>query len=526
MPEKLINRDPALAAATLHPGGGALPVETDALGPESLLAPVPLGLVVPQTETARLEEAAAGWSWVRSDLRLLFGLAAANVASMVAQTAMSLTDFYIVSLMPNAVEAQAAVSCAGLVFFSIFGLLLGAMVCTTTLVSQSLGANRPRDCSAYGWQGVWISTIFGLLGFALWPFVPQLYAWFGHDPAVQRMESVYTQIRLLSLGVSGAQVAIAHYFIGIHRPWSNTLSAVWSTLLNAVLTYAMVLGTWGSPAMGVAGAAWATVIATVFRMVWLLAAMCFGSTAGQFEARRTWRWDSVKVRRLLHVGWPSGVQFILDISAWAAFMVWIIGRFGSTHLAATATVWRYTELSFMPAVGIGLAVSTMVGRAIGERKLHLAYRRAALGTFFNMAYMGFMGLVFVVCGRFLMGIFSRDADVISLGIELLVFAAIFQLFDAVAITYNNALRGAGDTRWPTVVGAAQAWGIMIVGGWVTARCYPHLGSRGPWIFATLFVIVIGITLWIRWRRGAWEKLDVIGRQTGDDAFIGSPAEGI
>jgi MATE family multidrug resistance protein len=472
--------------------------------------------------------------WVRADLRLLCGLAAANVASMVAQTAMSITDFYIVSLLPNAVAAQAAVSSAAMIFFSIFGVLLGAMICTTTMVSQSLGARRYRDCSAYGWQGVWISMIFGLIGFALWPVVPQIYAFFGHDPDVQAMESVYTQIRLLSLGASGAQVAMAHYFIGIHRPWSNTQSAIWSTVLNAGLTYAMVLGKWGCPEMGVAGAAWATVIATVFRTVWLLVAMCFGTTAAEFEARRTWRWDPEKVRRLLHVGWPSGLQMVLDISAWAAFMVWIVGMFGKTHIAATATVWRYTELSFMPAVGIGLAVSTMVGKAVGERQPHLAHRRAWLGTLLNMAYMGLMGLLFVVFGRGLMEIFSRDAAVIALGVELLIFAAIFQLFDAVAITYNNALRGAGDTRWPAVVGATQAWTIMIGGGWIMARYFPHLGSRGPWIFATLFVVVIGLTLWIRWRRAAWEKLDVIGRddpapegpagesQLGD-VKIGSPA---
>jgi len=472
--------------------------------------------------------------WVRADLKLLFGLAVANVATTVAQTVMSVTDFYIVSLLPNAVAAQAAVSSAGLVFFSIFGFLLGAMVCTTTVVSQSLGAGRNRDCSAYAWQGFWISMLGGVAGFALWPFVPQMYALFRHDADVQEMESIYTQIRLLSLGVSGAQVALAHYFIGIHRPWANTHSAIASTVLNAVLTYAMALGAWGFPAMGVAGTAWATVIACVFRTVWLLIAMCYGSTAREFEARSTWRWDAEKVRRLLYVGWPSGVQFVLDISAWAAFQVWIIGMFGKTHLAATATVWRYTELSFMPAVGIGLAVSTAVGRAIGERRLHLAYRRTKLGTLLNMAYMGFMGLLFVVFGRPLMEIFSSDADVIALGVELLIFAAVFQLFDAVAITYNNALRGAGDTRWPTVVGATQAWVIMIGGGWVMAKYFPHLGSRGPWIFATLFVVTIGVTLWARWRWAAWEKLDVIGRdepsvvdstaqaQPGD-AGVGSPA---
>jgi MATE family multidrug resistance protein len=338
------------------------------------------------------------------------------------------------------------------------------------------------------------------------------------------METDYLRVRLLSLGAAGAQTALAHYFIGIHRPWSNTQSAIWANVVNAVLAYGLVLGRLGLPAMGVEGAAWATVIATCLRLVWLMGAMLFGRTATEFEARRTWGWDADKVRRLLHVGWPAGVQFVLDIGSWAMFQVWIIGMFGKVHMAATATVWRYTEMSFMPAIGIGLAVSTMVGRAIGERRLYLAYRRARLGAVLNMIYMGLMGVLFVVCGRQLMEVFSYGhTEEISLGIELLIFAAVFQLFDAVAITYGNAPRGTGDTRWPAVVGAAQAWIIMIGGGWVMARFFPQFGSRGPWVFATLFVIVIGITFYVRWRRSAWEKLDVIGRSAGDDAMFGSPA---
>ncbi|MBI4581134.1 MAG: MATE family efflux transporter [Planctomycetes bacterium] len=494
------------------------PITFDPTAPSGVLG-------VPQDATPAVlvpapSEVWAGVGWVRADLRLLVGLAGANVASMVAQTAMSLVDYYVVSLLPGAVAAQAAVSSGSLVFFAVFGLLMGTMICTTTVVSQWLGAGRHRDCSVYAWQGIWMSLLFGLLAFALWPVVPGLFALFGHEPDVLAMETVYTRVRLLSLGAAGAQTALSHYFVGIHRPWSNTHSAIWSNVLNAGLTYGMVLGKWGLPAMGVAGAAWATVIATVIRMVWLLVAMCYGPTAEQFHARRTWGWDGEKAGRLLRVGWPSGLQFVLDIGAWAAFLVWIVGLFGKVHMAATATVWRYTELSFMPAVGIGMAVSTMVGRAIGERRIHLAYRRARLGAMLNVAYMGLMALLFVVLGRPLMEVFSRDPNVIGLGVELLVFAAVFQMFDAVAITYNNALRGAGDTRWPAVVGATQAWTIMIGCGYVTARCFPQFGSRGPWLFATLFVIVVGITFYVRWRRAEWEKLDVIGRDAAIEGEFG------
>ena len=463
--------------------------------------------------------ATPAWS---ADLRHLLVIASANVASTLAQTVMSLADFWIVSMMPDASAAQAAVTCGAMVFFTIFGAALGTMTCTTTVVSQSLGAGRHRDCSAYAWQGVWLSLLFGLLGMAMWPVMPWFFSLFGHDPLVVAMETSYAQIRLLSLGAAGITVALGHYFIGIHRPWPNTYSAVAANIVNVVLAYALVFGKWGLPEMGVAGAAWATVIATVFRMVWLFWSLLVSTGVEEFHARRTWRWDPEKVRRFLRVGWPSGMWLVLEIGAWATFQVAVIGMFGRQALAATATVWRYTEVSFMPAVGIGIAISTLVGRSIGEGRKDLAYRRARMGVALNALYMGSLGICFVLFGRQLIDVFSDDPAVITLGSRLMIFAAVFQVSDAFTISYQNALRGAGDTRWPAIVGAFQAWSIMVGCGWLIGWARPDWGSYAPWTFATLYVICVGTTFWLRWRAGEWEKLDVIGRGSPQHVELTAP----
>jgi MATE family multidrug resistance protein len=290
---------------------------------------------------------------------------------------------------------------------------------------------------------------------------------------------------------------------------------VGANIINAFLSYGLVFGKWGLPQMGVDGAAWGTVIASGVRVLWLMAAMCFGKNAAKFDPLHAWGFDLDKMRRLIRVGWPSGIEFVLNITAWAAFLAFIIGAFGTKHLAATATCWRFTELSFMPAIGIGIAVSTIVGRSIGQGRNDLARRRARLGTLINMIYMGMMAVIFVTFGRELMQIFSKDDTVIKIGTQLMIFVAMFQLFDAVAITYSNALRGAGDTLWPGMVSSAQAWTIMVGGGTLMVCYQPELGSKGPWIFATIHVIVVGLTLWGRWRHGRWEQLDVIGRKQVD-----------
>jgi MATE family multidrug resistance protein len=448
-------------------------------------------------------------SW-KEELRRLMHIALPNVASMLSQSLLSIVDYAIVSALPNAAQAQAAVSSAAMVFFSCFSFLLGIMVCTTTMVSQSLGAKRYQDCSAYAWQGIWISGLFGIAGFALWPVIPAIYRAIGHEPAVQAMEITYTRIRLLSVGVGGATIALGHFFNGIHQPKKNTVTVVGANLVNGFTTYGLVLGAWGLPMLGVAGAALGSVFATAIRMLWLLGLMCFHRQTSEFEALKTWRPDAEKIKRLLKVGWPAGIHFVIEITAWAIFLVLIIGHLGTIHLAATATCYRFTELSFMPAIGIAMAVSTLVGRAIGENRHYLARRRAVVGMLVNMCYMGVMGLTYLVLGRELMDIFSDNPEVIRVGERLLIFVAIFQLFDAVGITYNNALRGAGDTRWPMIVGSSQAWLIMIGGGWLFISYWPELGSMGPWACATVFVITFSLTVLLRWKHGKWETLDVIG----------------
>lgn len=489
-------------------------------GPGQTPGDAPEPVIVSTMPVAALEQPPR-----QGELRLLLMMAAPNVASTAAETLLSFVDYAIVSQIGPA--AQAAVQSGALVFFTMFAFMLGVTACVSTTVSQSLGAGRLRDCSSYAWQGVWVSLLFGGLGVALWPFIPTLFAWINHAPDVQAMQVDYTRIRLLSLAPAGMAAALGHFFIGVHHPRINAWSVAGSNVINGFLSYALVLGKWGMPEMGVAGAALGTVIAAVIRVAWLLGAMCLGRASARFAPRETWRVDREKMYRLLQIGWPAGAAFVFDIAAWSAFFIIVIGGFGTAELAASSTCWRFTELSFMPAIGIGMAVAALVGRAIGEGRPDLARRRARLGAMLNLAYMGTMGVLFIVFGGPMVSLFSNDADVIRIGTVLMAYVAVFQVFDAVAINYSSALRGAGDTRWPAVVCATLSWTIMVGGGTLAARFWPELGARGPWCLATLFLFTVGAALWLRWRGGRWEQLDVIGH--GEPVPLDdepSPTEGL
>jgi MATE family multidrug resistance protein len=105
-----------------------------------------------------------------------------------------------------------------------------------------------------------------------------------------------------------------------------------------------------------------------------------------------------------------------------------------------------------------------------------------------------------------MGLFTHDPDVLRIGAMLLVFGGIYQLFDAMYIVYNGALRGAGDTFIPAVATAVLCWGIAVGGGYLVARYRPEWGPAGPWTVASIYGMILGAFIFLRFKAGGWKRI--------------------
>jgi MATE family multidrug resistance protein len=206
---------------------------------------------------------------------------------------------------------------------------------------------------------------------------------------------------------------------------------------------------------------------------------------------------------------------VCDVAAWTVFMNVIIAGFGTAALAANSFAFTYMHLCFMPAIGVGHAVTALVGKYIGMRRPDLAARRAHLGFFVCAAYMVTTGLLLAAFRHQLIGVFSADPEVQRVGATLLLFVAAYQIFDAMFVVYVGALRGAGDTLVPAAVQAALVWTIVVGGGFVTRAYAPGYGVAGPWTLATVFGGILGLFLLARFQRGGWKHIRLTGRE--DDA---------
>jgi Na+-driven multidrug efflux pump len=269
--------------------------------------------------------------------------------------------------------------------------------------------------------------------------------------------------------------------------------------------------------MGIAGSAWGTNAAVMLELLVMgiyLARPAMIKMFGTGDVQVRWP----LMRNFLRVGAPSGFQFTCDIGAWSVFTVIIVASYGTPVLSANIFAFTYMHLCFMPAFGVGGAVTALVGKYIGMGRPELGERRAHLGFFICATYMVAVGILLFVFRRPLIGLFSGDAEVIRVGGIIMTFVAIYQIFDAMFLVYAGALRGAGDTLVPAIIQAALVWSIVVGGGSLCARYAPQFGIVGPWTLASIFGAILGLFLLFRFRRGVWKQIDLqVGSNVAEDS---------
>lgn len=468
-----------------------------------------------------------------SPVREVWTIAWPTVVTMTSYTVMQFSDKLMVAQVgPLQLTAQ---SNGGIWSFSAMGIAMGMVTVVNTFVSQNLGAGRPQDGPKYAWAGFWLS-------FMMWAFILLPYAvvisWLfatmpGHSEELQRLETGYARILIAGSLLMLASRGLHQYFFGMHMPKVVTVAAIAGNIVNVVANYALIYGSEGvtianganpivlpgipgMPRLEVYGAAIGTVIGTAVELA--IPAMIFLGRRmnAQYGTRRAWRFNPRALKDLLRIGWPAAIQWGNEIICWSIFMTYLVGVFGETHMAAGWIALAYMHLSFMPAVGFSVAVTSLVGRYIGAGDPDTAEARAKLGLWLAVGYMTVCGLLFFLLRHQLVAVFvgqdvpaDEAARIIAIGGNLMICAAVFQTFDAFGIVFSGALRGAGDTVWPGVITVIYSWLFIVAGGFLLVWWAPGLESIGPWIAASVYIIVFGLTLWLRFANGRWRSIKLV-----------------
>jgi MATE family multidrug resistance protein len=439
------------------------------------------------------------------------------VASNISVSAMLFTDRLFLSRYSMA--AIAASLPAGVMIVTVSSFFQGLVAYVGIFAAQYLGAGRPRRAAAALWQSLYLSLAAGALIALTYFLAPAIFALGGHEENVQALETTYYRILAVPAVLNLAYFAMSSFLAGLGRArlvmWVNLIGA----FINIPLTYALVFGlnVFGlqlAPELGIVGAGLSTVfswLATTVIFCLLIFNRRMEKTHDIFRARA---FDRELMKRMIAFGSPGGLQRFLELAAFT-FFAFVIGRLGELYLAANNIVFSIEALSFFPMLGVGAAISILVGQAIGRGDPQGASVAVASGIGLSSFYLVFIVILFVVFPEPLLRLFLADhyepavsARIMELGVILLRFVAVYTIFDGLYLCCFGALSGAGDVWFPmAVMGlggifglAAPVW-LLFAAGWASVYTL--------WAAFVFYVLVLTAAGAWRYRLGKWRSMRVI-----------------
>ncbi len=412
------------------------------------------------------------------------------------------------------VEAVGAGISAVMLFWTGLALFQYTANYATTFVAQYTGAGQPRRAGAAVGQALWFAVACGLLLMPLALLAGPFAALAGHAPEMQAMEAAYFRCLCFAALPILVGAAATSFFAGR----GDTVTAMWVNIVglvvNVPLAYVLIFGKLGVPPMGIEGAGWATVAGTSASALYAVWALLKKEYRDGYGNGWGWGFDAGLMGRLLYYGVPQGVGTAVEVGAFALFLVFI-GRMGDAEVAATGIACTLNLLAYLPMMGVGQAVEVIVGQCIGEGKPDEAEKAAWSGLLVALLFTGAVALLYFFTPGMLAEPFrppeGKDgvmwAEVLALIPALLRFVAAYCLFDSVTLVFAFALRGAGDTRFVTWATIILSWPVMVLPAWLAWRW--GWGMYPAWAFASLYIVLLATTLFVRFRLGAWRSMRVI-----------------
>lgn len=411
--------------------------------------------------------------------------------------------------------ALAASLPAALLHWTLISPAVGTAMYISTFVAQYEGAGEPRRVGDSVRQGTIFATVMGLLYLIFAPFAGTIFENLRHGPDVAVLEAEYFSI--MCLGTLAA--LLSNVFSAFYGGRGLTQVIMWvnivGALFNLVLDPLLIFGIGPFPKLSIRGAALATLLAEILMAVIYIVLILRDPRRKEYAVFRMPVFDAPLFRRLLRYGVPSGLHMFTEVFSFSVF-VFLIGTLGKVHLAASNLAFNLNTLTFMPVFGMGMGVSTLVGIRIGEGRPDLARRTGLIAFGICAGYMIFFGLLYVLFPHWLLAMYrTREefgdvnfAEIEQETIVLLRFVAMYGLFDAMAIIFGCAVRGAGDTRVPFLFSVVCSWSIMVL----PTVLVVWSGSQSiliPWIGCTTYIGIVGLWLFARFLQGRWQSMKVI-----------------
>jgi putative MATE family efflux protein len=459
-------------------------------------------------------------------LRSLLALAVPIVAANALQSAYQLIDAFWVGRLGGA--AVAAVSVSFPAMFLTFAIGSGLSMAGSTLIAQYVGARNHRMVGHVAGQTLLmvaiVSVVLGVGGYLV---APALLRLMGVGPDVYPGALAFMRVSFAGTLFSFTYFVFQSIMRGIGRPNLPVYIALGTVFLNFVLDPLFIFG-WGPvPGFGVMGAAMTTFCAQAIAAIIGIVVLRLG-LHGIHVRRGDFIPDLTYIKRAFFLGFPASVE----MSARALgimVMSFLITSFGTLALAAYGVGSNVLQVVMIPAMGLSMAISTLVGQNIGARNIERAAAIGRLGALIGFGGLAAFGLLVYLFPRTIVSFFvPNDAAVIEAGAEFLRISAPAWGFLGAQFAFTGVLRASGNMVVTMVLTLVSQWVLQFPLAYVLSK-HTALGVQGIWwAFPAANVTIALITLGV-YAKGDWKKKrlldeeEVLTTKVSDEIMSGEGA---
>ena len=433
--------------------------------------------------------------------RSILLLAIPMVLEMVMESLFAVVDIYWVSHLGD--EAVAAVGLTESLMTLIYALAIGLSIGAMAMVARRIGEQNPEGAARAAVQAIAVALLVSIIiaVFAA-PRAPELLALMGASPWVIEHGSSFTRIML----AGNATVVLLFMINAIFRGAGDAAIAMrtlWlANWINILLGPCLIFGLGPFPELGITGAAIATNIGRGTGALYALSRLV--RSGGRFDVQRQHvRLEPAIMWRLVRLSATGTFQVFIGMASWIG-LVRIISSFGSNAVSGYTYGIRVILFALLPSWGMANAAATMVGQALGAGDPDRAERAVWKAGFYNMIFLGIVGLMFIFFAPQIIGFYTSDPDVARYGIDCLRIVAYGFLFYAYGMVLGQSFNGAGDTWTPTIINLFVFWLWEIPLAYVLAMVLGW-GPRGVFISITIAFSTLAVVSALVFRRGRWKQ---------------------
>jgi len=432
--------------------------------------------------------------------RAIFLLSVPMVLEMVMESIFAIADIYFVSKLGS--EAVATVGITESLITIVYSVGSGLAMATTALVARRTGEKRPEEASKVAFQailtGILISILIAVPGF-LWS--SDLMRLMGGSPEMVEELSEYTRIML---GFNGIIIVLFIINAVLRSSGDAAMSLrvlVIANLLNIILDPILIFGLGPIPAMGIKGAAIATVVGRGTGILFQFFLLFRGKRRIRLSLSDI-RFYPSTIWQIIRLSLGGMGQSLIATSSWVG-MVRIIASFGSNVVAGYTIAIRIIIFGLLPSWGISNAASTLVGQNLGANQPERAEKSVWITAKLNMVILTLFGLLFAIFPRTFIEMFIHDPEVILPGIQALRIISIGFIFYGLGMVMIQSFNGAGDTVTPTKVYFVCFWLIEIPLAWILSKPV-GMGQTGVFISIVIAESIMTVVALILFQRGKWK----------------------